>query len=132
MASPMGAPRRAVPALLAALLLLAPVPAPASVPEALDGAAGKEITAAEAKKVAMLLAGPKFMGRGTGQKGNEDAAKWLAAELLSRGFEPGPFPDGGKDGKVGPEDFLQEFTANGQPGSGVAGDRKSTRLNSSH
>ena len=102
-------------ALLVALVLLAPTPAPAGDP--LDDAAAKDITAAEAKKAGMLLAGPKFLGRGTGQKGNDDAALWLASQLKESGFDPGPAPGGGADGKVDDADFLQKFSAARQPGA---------------
>ena len=106
--------RRALP-WLALLLLLAPSSAPAEDP--LDAAAAKEITTGEAKKVGMLLAGPKFLGRGTGQKGNDDAALWLAGQLREAGFDPGPAPGGGADGKIDDADFLQKFTAVSKPGA---------------
>ena len=92
--------------LLAAALLLAPA---ARASDPLDAAAKREITAAEAQKVASLLAGPKFNGRGTGQKGNDDAARWLAAELQAAGWEPGPAAPSGTDGKAQPADYLQPF-----------------------
>ena len=106
--------RRAFPWL--ALLLLVPAPAPAEDP--VTAAAEKDITTAEAKKTGMLLAGPKFLGRGTGQKGNDDAALWLAGQLRESGFDPGPAPGGGADGKIDDADFLQKFTASRQPGAG--------------
>ncbi len=96
--------------LAAALALLLPVSLPAPAAEdALAAAVKKEITATEAHKAGMLLAGPKFLGRGTGQKGNEDAAKWLAGQLMAEGFEPGPSPGGGEDRKVDETDYLQWF-----------------------
>jgi len=73
-------PLRVRAALLAAALLLAPA-APLVAGDPLEAAAKKEITATEAQKVDSFLAGPKFLGRGTGQKGNDDAARWLAGEL---------------------------------------------------
>ncbi len=94
--------------LLAAALLLAPA-APLVAADPLEAAAKKEITAAEAQKVAALLAGPKFNGRGTGQKGNDEAARWLAAELQEAGWAPGPAAPSGKDGKAQPADYLQPF-----------------------
>lgn len=101
--------RRPLPGLLLAALLLAGPSASALAPETFESAAKREITATEAQKAGMLLAGPRFLGRGTGQKGNEDAAKWLAGELIEAGFEPGPSPPSGKGGKPEPEDFLQWF-----------------------
>ena len=93
--------------ILGRFLLVATLLLPAGDP--LDAAAKKEITASEAQKVNAFLAGPKFNGRGTGQKGNDDAARWLAGELIAAGWAPGPSPPSGKDGKAKPEDFLQPF-----------------------
>ncbi len=96
--------------LLPAALLLALAPsAPLTAADPLDAAAGKEITAAEAKKVAFLLAGPRFLGRGTGQPGNDDAAAWLAGELEKAGWAPGPAVPSGMDGSPEPADYLQPF-----------------------
>ena len=101
-----------------AFVSLLPAAAPAADP--VDAAAAKEITATEAKKVGMLLAGPKFLGRGTGQKGNDDAALWLAGQLREAGFDAGPAPGGGADGKLDDADFLQKFTATRGGGGGGA------------
>jgi hypothetical protein len=94
-------------ALLALLALLPPVPAGAVDP--LDTAARSAISASEARSVGTALAGPKYLGRGTGQKGNEDAARWLAKELREVGFEPGVSPDRVEDGKTVEGEFLQWF-----------------------
>jgi hypothetical protein len=96
--------------LLPAAFLLALAPAaPLTAADPLDVAVRREITAAEAQKVAFLLAGPRFLGRGTGQVGNDDAATWLAGELAKAGWAPGPAAPSGKDGKPAPADFLQPF-----------------------
>ena len=95
--------------LLASLLGAACLPALASPEglEALDAAAKQEITTAAATAVDGVLAGPRFYGRGTGQKGNEEAARWLASELRAAGLQPAPLE--GVTPTGGPEDFLQWF-----------------------
>jgi hypothetical protein len=92
--------------LLPALLLLAPS-APLGAADPYDAAISRDVTAIEAQKVSSNLAGPKFLGRGTGQKGNEDAARWLAAELVKAGWAPCQAPV--KEGKPQPGDYLQPF-----------------------
>jgi len=94
--------------LLGGLLLLAPA-APLTAADPLEAAAKREISATEAQKVDAFLAGPKFLGRGTGQKGNDDAARWLAGELIEAGWAPGPAAPAAENGKAKPADFLQPF-----------------------
>lgn len=93
----------------ALLLLLGAAPLPAAAVEPLDAAAKKEITAGEARAVEGMLAGPKFHGRGTGQKGNGEAAKWLAAELRKAGIAPAVVRDRVENGKTVEGDYLQPF-----------------------
>ncbi len=51
------------------------------------------ISAEQAKQWLSILAGPKFGGRGTGQKGYTLAAHWVAGKLAEFGLEP--MGDGG-------------------------------------
>ncbi|MHC4922965.1 MAG: M28 family peptidase [Planctomycetota bacterium] len=81
-----------------ALATFLPVPLPtatavASSSRAVEKVAKKAITSSKAKKVGAKLAGKDFLGRGTGQEGNEKAARWLAAELLEAGWEAGIDPE---------------------------------------
>lgn len=106
-------PRPAVRRLLASALLgaalgLLPVPSAAAA-DPVDAAARKEITPSEARSIGATLAGPKFMGRGTGQKGNEEAARWLAAELRKAGLGPAVVPDREEGGKTVEGEYLQWF-----------------------
>jgi hypothetical protein len=69
-------------ALLAASALLAPAP-PARV---LPGF--QSISAEKAAAHVARLAGPEFYGRGTGQRGYQLAAEWMAGKFKSFGLQP--------------------------------------------
>lgn len=105
--------RRPAPRLASALLLAASLQLPlllgAGAADPVDVAARRAITAREARSVGATLAGPRFLGRGTGQQGGEDAAKWLAGELREAGFEPGVSPDREEGGKTVAGEYLQWF-----------------------
>ena len=94
--------------LLAVALLFAPA-APSLALDPVEAVVAKEVTAADAQTVDRLLAGPRFLGRGTGQKGNEDAAAWLASELRTAGFGPGAVPASGDGVSAVDGDYLQWF-----------------------